>query len=140
MDKNFALKRIIEQYMGEQNLSQADFARKCDVSKSFINKIINRKLGKFGISEIYFKRLAKGMNITSDTLHDWIDNLDLVNLDKTIVKEKPIDLFITDAKKLSDEKLEFIHSITKEVLKCKPKRGDLLFPIIKTVLEKMLMI
>ena len=82
MDRNYALKFIIEQYMTTHNLKQYEFADKCEVSKSFINKICNRKQGKFNVSEMYFIRLAKGMGITSDELHKMLEDIETTNTKK----------------------------------------------------------
>ena len=136
MDRNYALKFIIEQYMTTHNLKQYEFADKCEVSKSFINKICNRKQGKFNVSEMYFIRLAKGMGITSDELHEMLENIETVNFEKSNIEEQPLDLLIKDAKKLSDEKLKLIHSITKELLKYRSKKTNLLIPLIESILNK----
>lgn len=136
MDRNYALKFIIEQYMTTHNLKQYEFADKCEVSKSFINKICNRKQGKFNVSEMYFIRLAKGMGITSDELHEMLENIETVNFEKSNIEEQPLDLLIKDAKKLSDEKLKLIHSITKELLKYRSKKTNLLIPLIENILNK----
>lgn len=136
MDRNYALKFIIEQYMTTHNLKQYEFADKCEVSKSFINKICNRKQGKFNVSEMYFIRLAKGMGITSDELHKMLEDIETVNFKKDSIQEQPLDLFIRDAKKLSDEKLKLIHSITKELLKYRSKKTNLLIPLIESILNK----
>lgn len=135
MDRNYALKFIIEQYMTTHNLKQYEFADKCEVSKSFINKICNRKQGKFNVSEMYFIRLAKGMGITSDELHKMLENIETVNFKKSNIEEQPLDLLIKDVKKLNDEKLKLIHSITKEILKCRSKKMNLLIPIFNTILN-----
>lgn len=135
MDRNYALKFIIEQYMATHNLKKYEFAEKCDVSRSFISKICKNKLGKFSISEMYFIRLAKGMGITSDELHRMLEDIETVDFKKDDIQEQPLDLFIRDTKKLSDEKLKLIHSITKEILKCRSKKMNLLIPIFDTILN-----
>lgn len=136
MDRNYALKFIIEQYMATHNLKKYEFAEKCDVSRSFISKICKNKLGKFSISEMYFIRLAKGMGITSDELHRMLEDIETVDFKKDDIQEQPLDLFIRDTKKLSDEKLKLIHSITKELLKYRSKKTNLLIPLIENILNK----
>ena len=135
MDRNYALKFIIEQYMTTHDLKKYEFADKCEVSKSFISKICNRKQGKFNVSEMYFIRLAKGMGITSDELHKMLENIETVSFKKSNIDGQPLELLIKDAKKLSDEKLKLIHSITKEILKCRTKNMKVLLPIFDTILN-----
>ena len=113
MDRNYALKFIIEQYMTTHDLKKYEFADKCEVSKSFISKII-----------------------TSDELHKMLENIETVSFKKSNIEGQPLDLLIKDAKKLSDEKLKLIHSITKEILKCRSKKMNLLIPIFDTILNK----
>ena len=73
MTKEQALKLIILDYCSEHNLMPIEFARKCELSKSYISKIINEKFGSVGISLTYLERIANGLNMKIVDLQNLID-------------------------------------------------------------------
>ena len=117
MNKNDAVKQIIEKYMQLHDLSPAEFARKCEVSKSFMSKILNSVSGKFGISFAYLQKLAIGMNMDTSQLQHLIDNFQESTINNMTYSKK--NTMITEINKclnsLNEKDIETLHRIILEL-------------------------
>ena len=114
MNRNDAVKFIVKKYLNMHNILAADFARKCEVSKPFISKIINSIQGKFGISSAYIQKLAKGMNISvsefEDMIAEYLSTGTIISIEnRFIIGEIRIELF-----RFNEEELKTLHSIIKK--------------------------
>jgi len=114
MNRNDAVKFIVKKYLNMHNMLSADFARKCEVSKPFMSKIINSSEGRFGISSAYIQKLAKGMNISVSEFEDMIaeflanDTIESIE-NKFIIGEIRIELL-----RFKEDELKTLHSIIKK--------------------------
>ena len=53
MTKDQAIKKILLDYLRLKNMSLSEFSRKSNTSKAFLSKILNDRVGKYGISITY---------------------------------------------------------------------------------------
>jgi len=71
------LSTIISDYRSALQISQREFARRCDLSNSYISfleKDINPKTGKPMVPTLYqYKKLASGMDMTVQQLFELLD-------------------------------------------------------------------
>lgn len=85
------LSAIIMDYRNRMQISQREFARRCDLSNSYISfleKEANPKTGKPMAPTIeQYKKLADGMNITLQKLFEMLDDDSPVNLSVPILPE-----------------------------------------------------
>lgn len=85
------LSAIIMDYRNRMQISQREFARRCDLSNSYISfleKEANPKTGKPMVPTIeQYKKLADGMNITLQKLFEMLDDDSPVNLSVPILPE-----------------------------------------------------
>lgn len=108
------LSTIISDYRERMQISQREFARRCDLSNSYISfleKDTNPKTGKPMVPTIeQYKKLADGMGITLQKLFEMLDEDSPVNLTVPIIEpELParddIRLLIRGLNKLSPEQI-----------------------------------
>lgn len=64
MTRGEAIRQIILDYCEKNKLPLTQFAKKCNISKSYISKINLKQFGKLGISMTYLELIAKGMNMS----------------------------------------------------------------------------
>ena len=85
------LSTIITEYRNRMQISQREFARRCDLSNSyisFIEKETNPKTGKPMVPTIeQYKKLADGMGISLQKLFEMLDEDSPVNLAVPILPE-----------------------------------------------------
>ena len=78
------LSAIISEYRRTMDISQREFARRCDLSNSyisFIEKEYNPKTGKPMVPTLeQYKKIATGMNMTLHSLFEMLDEDSPVNL------------------------------------------------------------
>ena len=90
------LKDVLIQYRKENNLSQREFAKKCNLSNSLISILEmgeNPQTGKKPSPNIdTYKCLANGMGITVQSLFEKLGDSEMVNL-----KNNEKNLIITDS-------------------------------------------
>lgn len=108
------LSTIISDYRERMQISQREFARRCDLSNSYISfleKDTNPKTGKPMVPTIeQYKKLADGMGITLQKLFEMLDEDSPVNLTVPIIEPEPparddIRLLIRGLNKLSPEQI-----------------------------------
>lgn len=64
MTREEAIRQIILDYCEKNKILLTQFAKKCNISKSYISKINLKQFGKLGISMTYLELIAKGMNMS----------------------------------------------------------------------------
>ena len=98
------LSTIITDYRNRMQISQREFARRCDLSNSyisFIEKETNPKTGKPMVPTIeQYKKLADGMGISLQKLFEMLDEDSPVNLAVPILPE-PDTPITTEARIIS---------------------------------------
>lgn len=62
MTREQAIIKSIEDFARNSRITYSEFARRCNISRGYINKILNGERGQ-QISYIYLSRIAKGMNM-----------------------------------------------------------------------------
>lgn len=98
---------IISEYRRRYNLSQREFARRCDLSNSYISfleKEYNPKTGKPITPTIeQYKKIANGMNLTVHKLFESLDDDSPVDI-SSVLSDRPCpdseSLLNTDEKRL----------------------------------------
>lgn len=113
MSKEEAISKIVLDYLNEKMISHSAFARKCDISKAYLSKIVNKKCGK-GISLTYLTMIANGMNMNSLELQELIENYQSKDTptDRTTIKKEMLIKDILEVLKRHNEKdVELIHNI-----------------------------
>lgn len=82
------LSAIVADYRNRMHISQREFARRCDLSNSYISfleKETNPKTGKPMVPTlIQYKKLANGMNMSVQQLFEMLDNDSPVDLNPVI--------------------------------------------------------
>lgn len=113
MSRDDAIRQIIIDHLDFSRLSLSEFARRCNTSKAFISKIINKKFGKYGISTSYLGLLAKGMNMTELELQTKISEYQSSSENKKLISKN--DIILNEVKKKLEDFNEYecklFHSI-----------------------------
>lgn len=130
MTKEKALKLIILDYCSEHNLMPIEFARKCELSKSYISKIINEKFGSVGISLTYLERIANGLNMKIVDLQNLIDKYQSNANDDEIKRTKLIIEIINKVESYANKDLDVLHSI---ILNTNSERLEILHSLLKNM-------
>lgn len=115
MSRDDAIRQIVQDHLNLTGISLSEFARRCKTSKAFISKIINRKLGKYGISTSYLGLLAEGMNMTEVEMQTKISAYQSSNQDDI----KPIsknDIILNEVKKKLEEFNESDCKLLQDIL------------------------
>ncbi len=116
MSKEEAIRLIILDYCNNHNITPTEFARKAEISKPYINKIVNNKHGKYGISMTFSEKIAQGMNIDMVEFQKMIKKLqqnENAKIDFDISKESIINNINEELYKFPKSDLDVIHSIIK---------------------------
>ena len=121
------LSEIVRNYRADNDISQREFAKRCNLSNSYISFIENERNPKTGRPMVpnieQYKKIADGMNITVQRLFEMLDedspvklnhfdpksfNLHLFAGDKPPdqTKNEKVRLLINGVNKLSDEQIE----------------------------------
>lgn len=91
---------IVTNYRNENNLSQREFARRCNLSNSyisFIEKEINPKTGKPLTPTLeQYRNIANGMNMSVQELFDLLDD------------DAPVSLARSSVPFISDEEMRLV--------------------------------
>lgn len=120
MSRDEAIRAVILDYCNEHKITPTEFARRCEVSKSYMSKIINDKWGKKGISMTYLGLFAKGMGIDLLYLEKLIityqnngknNNKSSEDISKGVI----INAIDNDLTKFSKDDLEVLHSIITNI-------------------------
>lgn len=130
MTKEDALRQIILDYCDENHIMPVEFARKCEISKSYISKIINKKYGSVGISLTYLSLIAKGMGIKTVDLQILIEKHQLNASEEEIKRTKLITDIINKVESYDSKDLETLHSI---ILNTNSERLEILHSLLKNM-------
>lgn len=132
MSKEEAIRLIILDYCSTHDISTSEFARKCGISKAYISKIVNKGLGKYGISSTIQNLLATGIKIT--------DNVEFEKLIKqyqnnnqveyNAVKNSIITKISDNLDKYNEKDLEIINSIIEN---SNSEKLSLLYDLLKNM-------
>ncbi len=114
MTKDQAIKKILLDYLRLKNMSLSEFSRKSNTSKAFLSKILNDRVGKYGISITYMSLIAKGMNLDEVEFQGLIKEYqDKENDQNNLMTKKSIN--IAEIKNIlegkSEDEIEIIHYI-----------------------------
>lgn len=114
MTKDQAIKKILLDYLRLKNMSLSEFSRKSNTSKAFLSKILNDRVGKYGISITYMSLIAKGMNLDEVEFQGLIKEYqDKENDQNNLMSKKSIN--IAEIKNIlegkSEDEIEIIHYI-----------------------------
>ena len=95
-------------------MSLSEFSRKSNTSKAFLSKILNDRVGKYGISITYMSLIAKGMNLDEVEFQGLIKEYqDKENDQNNLMTKKSIN--IAEIKNIlegkSEDEIEIIHYI-----------------------------
>lgn len=120
MTRNEALGIIVSNYLNTTGKSQSDLAKSGNITRSYINKIVLRRLtSKNGISSTMFSKLAQAMNMQVQELEDLVN----VCIQKGIVESNDMDnaktmneiIDLLKSKNLSKEKLIKTYNFIKNL-------------------------
>jgi len=94
------LSEILRNYRAEHNLSQREFAKRCDLSNSYISFIENECNPKTGSPMVptieKYKKMADGMSITVQQLFELLDEDSPVDLSTSNQSYMNLQLFADD--------------------------------------------
>ena len=115
------LSEIILEYRSRMQISQREFARRCDLSISYISfleKETNPKTGKPMVPTIeQYKKLADGMEISLQRLFEMLDENSPVNLNIPVAEENDqpknddVRLLLRGLNRLSPEQVRQAKSV-----------------------------
>lgn len=115
------LSEIILEYRSRMQISQREFARRCDLSNSYISfleKETNPKTGKPMVPTIeQYKKLADGMEISLQRLFEMLDENSPVNLNIPVSEENDqpknddVRLLLRGLNRLSPEQVRQAKSV-----------------------------
>ena len=116
MTREQAIIKSIEDYTRNSRMTYSEFARRCDISRAYINKIINGERGQ-KISYIYLSKIAKGMNMEFEEYQKLLEQYingeiveNKISEDKIIINE------ILDILQTIDEKdLLLVHAFVSKL-------------------------
>jgi len=120
MTRNEALGIIVSNYLNTTGKTQSDLAKSGNITRSYINKIVLRRLtSKNGVSSTMFSKLAQAMNLQVQELEDLVNicmekgviEFNDINNTKTI--NEIIDLLKN--KNLSNEQLMKTYNFIKDL-------------------------
>lgn len=117
MTREEAIRQIILDYCESNNILITQFAKRCNISKSYISKINLKQFGKLGISMTYLELIAKGLNMSMVDLQILIEKYqNCNNQNKEETKKELILCEINDKlRNFNVEDLEIVHSIISNV-------------------------
>lgn len=117
MTREEAIRQIILDYCESNNILLTQFAKKCNISKSYMSKINLKQFGKIGISMTYLELIAKGLNMSMIDLQILIEKYQNCNhKNRNETKKELILSEINDKlRSFSNEDLEVLHSIISNV-------------------------
>lgn len=115
MTRNEALGIIVSNYLSTTGKTQSDLAKTGNITRSYINKIVLRKLtSKNGVSSTMFAKLSKAMDMQVQELEDLVNlcinngGIKLNDFNNTKTINGVIDLL--KSKRLSNEQLKQIYN------------------------------
>jgi len=130
MTKEDAIRQIILDYCDEHHLMPVEFARKSEISKSYISKIINRKYGSVGISLTYLSLIAKGLDMKTVDLQILIEKYQSNANEEELRRTKLIIDITNKVESYSGKDLEVLHSI---ILNTNSERLEILHSLLKNM-------
>lgn len=130
MTKEAALRQIILDYCEVHHLMPIEFARKCEISKSYISKIINEKFGSVGISLTYLNLIANGLDMKTVDLQKLIEKYQSNATEEEVKKEKLVIEITNKIESYGVKDVELIHSI---ILNTDSKRLENLHKYLKNM-------
>ena len=117
------LKDVIKNFRAENNISQREFSRRCDLSHSLISLLengMNPQTGKkMSPDLVTYRKIASGMGIQLQTLFEMLDETELVDLsfsdleralgiEKNEEEPEEIRVIIRDLGKLTPEQAKSV--------------------------------
>lgn len=124
------LKEVIKKFREENDLSQREFAKRCNLSHntiSLLEREINPNSGKRMIPDtVTYKKIADGMGITMDELFTCLDQTDLVSLGSSMTDNDRLEALHQNPKlgvlfdrqrRMSDEDIDFMLNLTNRIIK-----------------------
>lgn len=130
MTKEDAIRQIILDYCDDHHLMPVEFARKSEISKSYISKIINRKYGSVGISLTYLSLIAKGLDMKTVDLQILIEKYQSNASEEELRRTKLIIDITNKVESYNSEDLEVLHSI---ILNTNSERLEILHSLLKNM-------
>ena len=117
MTRGEAIRQIILDYCEKNKLPLTQFAKKCNISKSYISKINLKQFGKLGMSMTYLELIAKGMNMSLVDLQILIEKYQN-NKDNNIEKKEK-ELILNEIngklKTFDNDDLQIIYTIVTNI-------------------------
>lgn len=124
------LNEAIRKFREENNLSQREFARKCNLSHNTIHLLergINPRSGKELIPDtLTYKKIADGMGLTMDELFCGLDQTELVSLGTAMTDNDRLEalhqnpklgLLFDRQRKMSDADIDFMLQMADRIVK-----------------------
>lgn len=130
MTKEDAIRQIILDYCDDHHLMPVEFARKSEISKSYISKIINRKYGSVGISLTYLSLIAKGLDMKTVDLQILIEKYQSNASEEELKRTKLIIDITNKVESYNCKDLEVLHSI---ILNTNSERLEILHSLLKNM-------
>ncbi|MEC1628634.1 helix-turn-helix domain-containing protein [Bacillus paranthracis] len=122
------LGEIIKEYRLKNKLSLRDFAQKCDVSHTYIDKLekgIDSRTGKpVEPTLLVIEKISKAMNKRTETLLEEIGFIKGESVEEDIINDLELGLWFKDIKDASPEKREELKRFW-EFIKLKEKERKL---------------
>lgn len=132
MSREEAIRQSILDYCNTLDITPTELARRSDISKSYINKIVNCQWGKLGISYTYLIKIAKCLNMEIMEYQELLKQYEDGNkknesfeknevIIKNILKElerfddKDLEKIYNIIKKFDSNRLESIYSLLKSM-------------------------
>lgn len=116
MTREQAIIKSIEDYARNARITYSEFARRGDISRAYINKILNGERGQ-NISYIYLCKIAKGMNMGFEDYQKLLEkymNGDIVE-NKISENEIIINEILDILQNLNEKDLLLVHSFVSKL-------------------------
>ena len=116
MTREQAIIKSIEDYAKNLRITYSEFARRCNISRAYINKILNGERGQ-QISYIYLSKIAKGMNMEFDDYQKLLEKyMNGEIIENQISENKIIINEILDIlQNLNEKDLILVHSFVSKL-------------------------
>ena len=129
------LREVLKSFREENDLSQREFARRCDLSNSLISILemgVNPQTGKKASPDmITYRKLASGMGITVQSLFEKLDETERIALviydpeKDTDLSEKPknddVRLLLQEMNRMTPEQIEQVKGMFRIMFKLNEK-------------------
>lgn len=132
MSREEAIRQSILDYCDTLGITPTELARRGDISKSYINKIVNCQWGKLGISYTYLSKIAKCLNMDIMEYQELLKKYQEEGKADTSLKKDEIIIksILSQLEKFNANDLEKIYNI---LLKCDSNRLENIYNLLKSM-------